>query len=388
MSGAQKLDYSNTKLDADQFIEIFKTKMSPGTYSVISFRNTGMTDQVAEELACVFTRGEWEIELLDLSCNSMFHAGITSLSRCCKVPSRCSIVQLQLSNNHMGDQGAESLAMAIKENRCLKSIQLVQNAITDTGAEVLAEALTFNNKITDFAIAGNLITDVGGIILANMLGGLGINPYGEPWEEPEPEEDEAAKKAGAKVAKKEKKTEEELVKEAEEAKAKTEALEAATRKQRVALKKNVTIVYMDIEDNQIDIKGLDALSKGTLGHSELLTLKIGGNSGSTTSVTTSRAKERAMATNAVEEAIKHNNNLRVGIVKTAFLLGFHPRVGFRSTIRSVLLSPDAVSLFPAKQGEAKSEESKEASESSKSTTSKYSFDITVFDHVWEYLGPV
>ncbi|KAL7537590.1 hypothetical protein ACHAWF_005832 [Thalassiosira exigua] len=80
-----------------------------------------------------------------------------------------SLKNLSLYNNRVGPEGAERLAMALRDNRTLEQLFLEGNELGDKGAQYLAGALTTNKKLQCIILRGNEIGDAGAEALANML---------------------------------------------------------------------------------------------------------------------------------------------------------------------------------------------------------------------------
>jgi len=91
---------------------------------------------------------------------------------------------LWLDDNAIGDEGAEALAEALRNNRNLRGIFLASNDISDRGAEALAESLKVNSSLQYLRLDDNIIGDDGaqalaaGLMKNRSLLGLGLGEYG------------------------------------------------------------------------------------------------------------------------------------------------------------------------------------------------------------------
>jgi hypothetical protein len=83
---------------------------------------------------------------------------------------RATITELNLYNNHIGDEGSIALAAALKDNSLTK-LNLSRNNIGAEGATALAAALQDNNSLTSLDLAYNQISDEGASALARALQG-------------------------------------------------------------------------------------------------------------------------------------------------------------------------------------------------------------------------
>jgi len=70
-------------------------------------------------------------------------------------------VSLNVNGNRIGEDGAQSLAKALKVNNTLVSINLCRCHISTVGAKFLAEALMINTKLEGKNLSANMIGDEG-----------------------------------------------------------------------------------------------------------------------------------------------------------------------------------------------------------------------------------
>ena len=81
----------------------------------------------------------------------------------------CNITELNLSLNDIGFEGAKSVSLELKKNRCIKTLYLGGNGIGSAGAATLAEALICNTTLTQLYLGLNEIDHWGGEALAEAL---------------------------------------------------------------------------------------------------------------------------------------------------------------------------------------------------------------------------
>ncbi|CAE8601404.1 unnamed protein product, partial [Polarella glacialis] len=77
--------------------------------------------------------------------------------------------ELDVTFDHLGAQGAEQMAAALRENRTLTSLAMTDNSIGDQGAEQMAAALRENRTLTSLAMTDNSIGDQGAEHMAAAL---------------------------------------------------------------------------------------------------------------------------------------------------------------------------------------------------------------------------
>ena len=79
-----------------------------------------------------------------------------------------TLVELNINENNLGDEGAKAFAEALKSNVALIDLSLEQNLISDEGAKALAKALKHNAALTILLLSYNSIGDEGAKALANI----------------------------------------------------------------------------------------------------------------------------------------------------------------------------------------------------------------------------
>ena len=84
----------------------------------------------------------------------------------------CGLRFLGLSGtSRVGNRGATRLALAMRKEACvLTSLDLSDNIVGDEGAQALAAALCTAARLTRLDLAGNLVGDAGATALAAALG--------------------------------------------------------------------------------------------------------------------------------------------------------------------------------------------------------------------------
>lgn len=315
----------------DVLIHLQKKKAA--SLSSLSLNNDDLNNSGAERVARYLGETEVTLDMLSLACNNIWHAGASQLATLLTSSAQCSIIELNMDNNHLGDDGVIALAGALKENNTLTAISVDQNAITNVGCEALAGALTFNSTLVRLSLKANKIGDDGAIALANMLGGLGL-PLSdmEALEEAAPvEAPETGKKTGKKKpAKAEQKSEEEM--EAERVEKEAKELKRKQTEERLAMasRKNEALVELSMQNNTaITIIGMKAISEGVSKHDNLLRLEVD----TLEEVLFRGATETS---DRITASLSLHQRMRLAVVQQAFCMGFHKRVGCRSGIRYLL----------------------------------------------------
>ena len=110
---------------------------------VADMRFRDLTLDAAEKL-CNSLAYLSRLESLTLRCCALGDAGASWLCSAFLTSSdagRCSLLLLDLNENHIGDAGAFSIADLIEQHRTLTSLQLEENAITALGADAIGRAM-------------------------------------------------------------------------------------------------------------------------------------------------------------------------------------------------------------------------------------------------------
>ncbi|NXN97987.1 NLRX1 protein, partial [Rhinopomastus cyanomelas] len=149
-------------------INLSSVKMTPLKCSVLA-SVMGTTCHEVEELNLTSCN-------LDTSCLSILfpvllrckalHLQLNSLgSDACKeirdllLHDKCAVSNLRLTNNPVGEQGAQFLAEALAGNRSLTRLSLLHTALGDRGAEVIAQHLAHNQHLQELNLGYNSLTD-------------------------------------------------------------------------------------------------------------------------------------------------------------------------------------------------------------------------------------
>ena len=156
---------------------VHESQMEEQAKSVVSFvaphgklyiTGTQMTaiDAVAVSFVCQFLHTLEDIALVKVNADDTI---MKSLCSSLIKPHMSSLVSLDVSNNNIGAEGAESLAKTFQQSKCLKSLDISQNNIGDDGAKALAEALHTNDSIEELNVSENDIGEFGVKALAMAL---------------------------------------------------------------------------------------------------------------------------------------------------------------------------------------------------------------------------
>lgn len=100
------------------------------------------------------------VTVLDLSGNHLGQEGCACLAAGLRSPGALLEV-LKLESNGVGDEGARELGVVLAENATLRELEVRRNSITDEGGRLLARALETNVTLRRLDLFDNSITDTG-----------------------------------------------------------------------------------------------------------------------------------------------------------------------------------------------------------------------------------
>jgi len=148
-----KITYRIT-LSALKFILNFFAK----TLNEFKNLNLGIKKEEIKDLVDILNTNA-TITTLDISNNAIGNAGAQALAEALKGNTTLTI--LNFSDNQIGDVGVIALANVLKENNTLTKLDISRNNVGYDGAKALAEALKGNTTLTTLDISRNLIGDAG-----------------------------------------------------------------------------------------------------------------------------------------------------------------------------------------------------------------------------------
>jgi len=114
-----------------------------------------------ESFECVLKLGTFDTISVDCSCNGISAKGIAVISDSLKRRSRNqhARIQLNLSANPFGNDGASELARNAIQYDCLAALDVHACQIGDEGAIALCQAILHSNKLEALDMSSNYITD-------------------------------------------------------------------------------------------------------------------------------------------------------------------------------------------------------------------------------------
>ncbi|KAI9995601.1 hypothetical protein PInf_012666 [Phytophthora infestans] len=148
------LDYSNSYLGDDKFIQIIEKARLTSVPTRLDLRGNCFEAGAARELAALL-RTFHNVVAISLEWNNvgLLDQGVEALASALEVDKRLLI--LDLRNNNIGPEGAKALAKALRINRTLRQLDLRWNEIGNPGVLAFREALQSNHSLLTLELMGN-----------------------------------------------------------------------------------------------------------------------------------------------------------------------------------------------------------------------------------------
>ncbi|KAL0239579.1 hypothetical protein GEMRC1_009687 [Eukaryota sp. GEM-RC1] len=145
------------------FIELLKFNV---TITSIDLDSNHIGDEGARTLADAL-KVNTTVTIVNLASNSIGLEGARALEEALKV--NTAVKNICLSYNSIGDDGTRALAQVLIDNNVVTIVNLSYNSIGDDGARALADALKVNTSVTSIDLRRNSIGDEGVRALAEAL---------------------------------------------------------------------------------------------------------------------------------------------------------------------------------------------------------------------------
>jgi Ran GTPase-activating protein (RanGAP) involved in mRNA processing and transport len=133
----------------------------------LDLTNNAIGDNGSIALADTLQNNRNHLEVLILGNNGIASIGAQALATA--LHHNVFLVHLDISSNNLEDIGTTAIASALRYNTKLKKLNLRRCQITSSGAKELANALYYNTTLVQFDLSDNSITDEGAIALGNSL---------------------------------------------------------------------------------------------------------------------------------------------------------------------------------------------------------------------------
>lgn len=128
--------------------------------------NNIIGDVGAEELLTVLQSNS-TLTMLALEKNNIGNVGAKSIRDL--LLANTTLTDIDLSGNNIGNEGLKELMSAFKTNTTLKNLFLNENSIDDKGVEIISDALLTNITLTRLSVCRNYITDVGANVIITLI---------------------------------------------------------------------------------------------------------------------------------------------------------------------------------------------------------------------------
>jgi Ran GTPase-activating protein (RanGAP) involved in mRNA processing and transport len=153
------LNLSCTRLTIYSLKEISFALKYNSTLKELHLGQNQMKDECAEIIADMIYANKY-LNRLDLSGNDFTSTGARLISLALR-QEQCSLVDLDLSQNMINDEGACIIADILKINKSLNKLDLSSNTISSMGVEALTHGLQYNKSLKDLRLSHSEISFLG-----------------------------------------------------------------------------------------------------------------------------------------------------------------------------------------------------------------------------------
>lgn len=146
---------------------LYRLAQNDAQLKELSLNGSCMGTKGALQLASSL-RSNSNLTVLRIPMNFIGSDGLAHLLPILTAPN-CKLVELDLSDNDLSDEGCVLVAEILKFNRSLHTLKISDNEISDSGMSELIQALRFNSTLRNLNVSGNLVTDRAVIELCQVL---------------------------------------------------------------------------------------------------------------------------------------------------------------------------------------------------------------------------
>ena len=157
-SGLENISFDQNPIKFKGIKSIVDRLSANTNLTKLSFNNCAIGDEELFEIAKV-----QHLQELHLTKNEFGLSGLDA------VIAHNKLKQLNLFDNQIGDEGAQTISRALATNSSLVKLSLSLCGITDIGAQSIAEALSTNLFLEKLSLSSNKIGDLGAESLARNL---------------------------------------------------------------------------------------------------------------------------------------------------------------------------------------------------------------------------
>ncbi|KAJ3338553.1 hypothetical protein HDU93_009401 [Gonapodya sp. JEL0774] len=160
--GETRLDLNDLQLDSVDAQALAEAIRGNNTLKELYIHSSKCAELWGQDISRLFKN------YLHLSDNNIHEGGVKAVVDALKSGTTV-LVEINLRENPIGDDGAKEIARLVKFNDNLEILRLAACKIGPLGVEQIAEALKFNTKLKHLALYSNPIGDQGATYLASAL---------------------------------------------------------------------------------------------------------------------------------------------------------------------------------------------------------------------------
>ncbi|CAK73116.1 unnamed protein product (macronuclear) [Paramecium tetraurelia] len=156
------------QLSSHQYIKLFAAGLGSSTFHQLERLNVSSNNLDNEDLEIILDQLPKSVQSVDLKNNKISKNGCLFLQKLL-MRQHQFVIELNLENNLIGDQGLKYLIDSLQNNKCLRILNLSQNQIQDQVMEPFGRMMKKNNIIQELYLHYNKITFKGGIFFFKGL---------------------------------------------------------------------------------------------------------------------------------------------------------------------------------------------------------------------------
>ncbi|CAD8081151.1 unnamed protein product [Paramecium sonneborni] len=156
------------QLSSQQYIKMFASGLGSSTFNQLERLNISSNNLNNEDLEIILAQLPKSVQYLDFKNNKISKNGCLYLQKLL-LKQHQFVIELNLENNQIGDQGLKYLIDSLLNNKCLRVLNLSHNQIQDQVMEPFGKMMKKNNIIQELYLHYNKITYKGGFFFFKGL---------------------------------------------------------------------------------------------------------------------------------------------------------------------------------------------------------------------------
>ncbi|XP_062892767.1 tripartite motif-containing protein 26-like [Mobula hypostoma] len=154
----QKLDLESVGLTAAGVVDLTSVLSTNRSLTELDLRDNKLGDSGVKLVSEALRNPKCKLQKLCLVSIGLTAAGVVDLASA--LSTNCSLMDLDLGDNELGDSGVKLLSAALRNPECkIQKLVLSWTGLTDSGIEDLVSALTTKHSLRELELDSNYLTD-------------------------------------------------------------------------------------------------------------------------------------------------------------------------------------------------------------------------------------